>query len=147
MITATQGALSMRLPLSSKPTFLVQELEPATLFLLGQGLPGRRRIKGERRGKGPPPSGLPSSLQRCFFILAAAVLPVAAAGSSFQFFQHLEKQPHDNLLRDDCTSQLMPLCRCLGFWVPTTCTHTPPLGMEGEWSRGFSLPGSPPWSQ
>lgn len=135
VITAAQGALSKRLPLRSKPTFPVQELEPATLFLLGQGLPGRRRIKGGRRGKGPAPSCLSSS-------------PVAAAGSSFQVFQHLQKQqPRDNLLRDERTSQLMPICRCLGFWVPTTCTHTPPPGMEGEWSRGFSLPGTPPWSQ
>lgn len=148
VITAAQGALSKRLPLRSKPTFPVQELEPATLFLLGQGLPGRRRIKGGRRGEGPAPSCLSSSPQQHFFTLAAAVLPVAAAGSSFQVFQHLQKQqPRDNLLRDECTSQLMPLCRCLGFWVPTTCTHTPPPGMEGEWSRGFSLPGTPPWSQ
>lgn len=148
VITAAQGALSKRLPLRSKPTFPVQELEPATLFLLGQGLPGRRRIKGGRRGKGPAPSCLSSSPQQHFFTLATAVLPVAAAGSSFQVFQHLQKQqPRDNLLRDERTSQLMPLCRCLGFWVPTTCTHTPPLGMEGEWSRGFSLPGTPPWSQ
>lgn len=148
VITAAQGALSKRLPLRSKPTFPVQELEPATLFLLGQGLPGRHRIKGGRRGEGPAPSCLSSSPQQHFFTLAAAVLPVAAAGSSFQVFQHLQKQqPHDNLLRDECTSQLMPLCRCLGFWVPTTCTHTPPPGMEGEWSRGFSLPGTPPWSQ
>lgn len=148
VITAAQGALSKRLPLRSKPTFPVQELEPATLFLLGQGLPGRHRIKGGRRGEGPAPSCLSSSPQQHFFTLAAAVLPVAAAGSSFQVFQHLQKQqPRDNLLRDECTSQLMPLCRCLGFWVPTTCTHTPPPGMEGEWSRGFSLPGTPPWSQ
>lgn len=148
VITAAQGALSKRLPLRSKPTFPVQELEPATLFLLGQGLPGRRRIKGGRKGKGPAPSCLSSSPQQHFFTLAAAVLPVAAAGSSFQVFQHLQKQqPRDNPLRDECTSQLMPLCRCLGFWVPTTCTHTPPPGMEGEWSRGFSLPGTPPWSQ
>lgn len=148
VITAAQGALSKRLPLRSKPTFPVQELEPATLFLLGQGLPGRHRIKGGRRGEGPAPSCLSSSPQQHFFTLAAAVLPVAAAGSSFQVSQHLQKQqPRDNLLRDECTSQLMPLCRCLGFWVPTTCTHTPPPGMEGEWSRGFSLPGTPPWSQ
>lgn len=148
VITAAQGALSKCLPLRSKPTFPVQELEPATLFLLGQGLPGRHRIKGGRRGEGPAPSCLSSSPQQHFFTLAAAVLPVAAAGSSFQVFQHLQKQqPRDNLLRDECTSQLMPLCRCLGFWVPTTCTHTPPPGMEGEWSRGFSLPGTPPWSQ
>lgn len=147
VITAAQGALSKRLPLNSKPTFPVQELEPATLLLLGQGLPGRRRIKGGRRGKGPAPSCLSSSPQQRFFALARAVLPVAAAGSSFQFFQHLQKQPHDIPLRDDCTSQSMPLCRCLGFWVPTTCTHTPPPGMEGDWSRGFSLTGTPPWSQ
>lgn len=84
----------------------------------------------DQEGEGTCPILLVPIAQQHLVTLAGVTLPAAAAGFSFQFFQHL--QNHDHLLKDPCTSQLSPSTDIWVFQGPAMCTHSPSMGREGE---------------